>query len=86
MESNRFGIPKADYFTENNNRYTGSCGSFRFCLDAGGDTLRASVWHGEKCLEKSEVEAEKEFSKDAEGFLAALQWLESQDAAAGAKN
>lgn len=75
---NRFGIPKADYFTENSNFYTGSLLPFNYRIDAGGDTIQVIVWYGKMCLAKSKPAAQREFSKDTEGCGRALAWLEEQ--------
>jgi len=75
---NRFGIPKADYFTENSNFYTGSLLPFNYRIDAGGDTIQVIVWYGKMCLAKSKPSAQREFSKDTEGCGRALAWLEEQ--------
>ena len=80
MEKNQFGIPKADYFTENSNRYTGSLRGFHYCIDASGDTIRTVTWPGPQCLAKSTPTAEGEFSKDADGFNRAIAWLAEQAA------
>lgn len=81
MPQNRFGLPKADYFTENGNRYTGSLSGFQYCLDASGDTIRTVTWPGPNCLSKSSPSAEGEFSKDAGGFQRALDWLDQAEQA-----
>lgn len=75
---NRFGIPKSDYFTENNNFYTGSLFLFNYRIDAGGDMIHVTVWYGKMCLVKSKPVAEKDFSKDSDGCDKALNWLEEQ--------
>ena len=75
---NRFGIPKADYFTENSNVYTGSLLPFNYRMDARKETLQLTAWYGSLCLAKSEPVAQREFAKDADGCTAALQWLEEQ--------
>ncbi|ARP49575.1 hypothetical protein B6259_00880 [Ruminococcaceae bacterium CPB6] len=75
---NRFGIPKADYFTENNNFYTGSLMPLNYRVDAAGDMIQMSVWYGKMCMARSKLEAQKEFSKDAAGYDAAMDWLEEQ--------
>jgi hypothetical protein len=75
---NRFCIPKFDYFTENNNFYTGSLSLLNYRMDAGGDMIHMTVWYGKMCLAKSKPVAEKEFTKDREGCGQALNWLEEQ--------
>ena len=70
------------------NRFTGSCGAFRFCIDPNvvkatqkevdfaQSSITAKYWHGPFCLEKSTVEAQQDFPMSEEGRLAMKQWLE----------
>lgn len=75
---NRFGIPKADYFTENSNLYTGSLLPLNYRMDAGGETIQMTVWYGNMCLAKSDPVVQQEFLKDSDGYDRALAWLEQQ--------
>lgn len=75
---NPFELPKADYFTVNDNVYTGSQGPFNYRLDATGDTIDCTVWLGPLCMAKSKIAATAAFSKDEEGYDKALRWLDGQ--------
>lgn len=72
---------------ENDNVFTGSWGSLRFKItpnivhktpkevDMEASSMRAELWHGLFCYEKSDVEAEETFPLSAEGREALYQWL-----------
>ncbi len=74
---------------ENNNVFTGSCGALRFRIeprvvmatpkevDSQASSIFAQLWHGEKCYELSEMEAEQTFPMSEEGREALKAWLES---------
>ena len=70
-----------------NNLFTGSAGTLRFKLtpqvvktgrevDMEKSAIRAELWHGPYCYEKSEIEAEQTFPMSEEGRSAMLAWLE----------
>ena len=72
-----------------NNVFTGSAGALRFKLSTqvvkaeGGrevdmekSSIRAELWHGLFCYEKSEIEAEETFPMSEEGRSRMLSWLE----------
>ena len=42
------------------------------------NTLKAAVWIGPFCYEKSELLAEQEFPLDQDGFVACLDWIDQQ--------
>lgn len=71
------------------NVFTGSAGLLRFRLsprvvkaeggrevDMEKSGIRAELWHGLYCYEKSEIEAEKVFPMSEEGRSQMLSWLE----------
>ena len=69
------------------NVFTGSAGALRFKLspqvvkngrevDMEQSAIRAELWHGPFCYEKSEIEQEKTFPMSEEGRAAMLAWLE----------
>lgn len=60
---NRFDIPKFDYFTENNNFYTGSLSLLNYRMDAGGDMIHMTVWYGKMCLAKVSQWLKRSFQK-----------------------
>ena len=72
-----------------NNVFTGSAGALRFKLspqvvkaeggrevDMEKSSIRAELWHGLFCYEKSEIEAEETFAMSEEGRARMLAWLE----------
>ena len=72
-----------------NNIFTGSAGALRFKLtpqvvkaaggrevDMAASAIRAELWHGALCYEKSEIETEKTFPMSEEGRAEMLAWLE----------
>ncbi len=73
---------------ENNNVFTGSCGPLRFRIvpsvvmatakevDLAASSIHAEYWHGEKCYELSDMEAERTFPMSEEGRAALKTWLE----------
>ena len=72
-----------------NNIFTGSCGSFRFKIepqvvkltqkevDFENSSIKAYIWHGPFCYEKSTMEGEATFPMSEEGREALKAWLES---------
>lgn len=72
---------------ENNNIFTGSWGNLRFKItpsivmktpkevDLEQSSMKAEVWHGLYCYEKSEIEAEQVFPMSPEGRGEMHQWL-----------
>ena len=45
-------------------------------VDMQQSAIRAELWHGPLCYEKSEIEAEQTFPMSEEGRAAMLAWLE----------
>ena len=74
MEQELFDIPKILYF-ESNNIYSGSLGKFNYKIFPDGEVLRAHIWHGIYCMEKSEVLDTQEFPMTAEGRTQLIDWL-----------
>ena len=70
------------------NVFTGSCGMLRFKItpevtmatpkevDFAASSIKAELWHGLYCYEKSEVEKTENFPMTEEGRLAMKAWLE----------
>ena len=79
-----FDIPNLDYFVSGND-YVGSKRGFNYRLWPQEGQLRAAVWYGYFCREKSQQEDEGAFSLDEEGRAALLTWLEMADAVFAAK-
>ena len=69
-------LPRYHYF-ECGNKYTGSRGTFRFCITPA-EKLCVEIWHGLLCREKSEIEKEEEFENSADGFDKMLEYLEGE--------
>ena len=74
---------------KNNNIFTGSHGALRFKIcpnvvmatpkevDCEASSIRCEFWHGEKCYELSDIEAEKTFPMSEEGRSDMCAWLEA---------
>lgn len=80
--SKYFEIPKFFVFGEKG-IYSGSAAEKDFnykivpiCPKEGDKSLKAFVWSGQKCLDKSENVTEKEFPLSEEGHRQMLDWLE----------
>ena len=70
------------------NVFTGSCGMLRFKItpevtmatpnevNFAASSIKAELWHGLYCYEKSEVEKTENFPMTEEGRLAMKAWLE----------
>lgn len=75
-------IPQVLYF-RNGALYTGSVTEsgrkeFRYRLSPSEDKIRAEVWYGPFCYEKSEIADQAEFAMDQQGRSDALDWLEAK--------
>lgn len=80
-------IPTLHTF-ENDNIFTGSCGNLRFRIapqvvmatpkevDLAQSSMHCQLWHGEKCYELSEIEAERTYPMSEEGRADMKAWLE----------
>ena len=72
---------------ENNNIFTGSWGNLRFKItpsivmktpkevDMEQSSMKAEVWHGPLCYEKSDIEADQVFPLNMEGREMMHRWL-----------
>lgn len=72
---------------ENNNIFTGSWGNLRFKItpsivmktpkevDMEQSSMKAEVWHGPLCYEKSDIEADQVFPLSMEGRETMRRWL-----------
>lgn len=84
-EHHSFFLPNLLSFT-NGNTYLGSFLGLRFRVrpaDQGEGAearrvLECLCWHGEYCLEESEIVAEASFPLDADGREQVIDWLEEQ--------
>ena len=75
-------IPELLYF-QNGNEYTGSARTgggkeFRYKMGPADDNIKAEVWFGPFCYEKSEVFAQADFPLSEEGRSGMLDWLGEQ--------
>lgn len=82
--SKYFEIPKFFVFGEKG-IFTGSAAEKDFnykvvpnCPKEGEKSLRAYIWAGEKCIDKSENVEMREFSLSEEGHAEMLAWLEEE--------
>ena len=78
MKYKHFDMPNLDYF-QFKNIYSGSIHQeFQYKIFPMENTLKAAVWIGPFCYEKSELLAEQEFPLDQYGFVACLDWIDQQ--------
>ncbi len=75
-------IPELLYF-QNGGKYTGSVNNpgqreFRYKIGPAEGQIRAEVWYGPFCYEKSKIEEEGRFPMDEAGRGALLDWLGSR--------
>lgn len=75
-------IPQLLYF-QNGALYTGSVANeggkeFRYRLAPAEGKIRAEVWYGPYCYEKSEILGQAEFAMDQQGRSDALDWLKEK--------
>ena len=73
-----------------NNIFTGSCGNIRFKIepqvvkltqkevDFENSSIKAYIWHGPFCFERSDIEEEAVFPMSENGRQAMKTWLESK--------
>lgn len=85
--NNEIYLPVLHHF-ENENIFTGSCGSLRYKItpsvvkanpkevDLAASSIKAEYWHGPFCYEKSDIEGEKTFPMSPEGRLEMQRWLQ----------
>lgn len=81
-------LPTLHWFAMNN-PFTGSCGALRFMIrpsvvmatpkevDFDASSIKAELWHGPFCYEKSTVEAEQTFPMSEQGRADLKAWLEA---------
>lgn len=70
-------LPGEDYFQAKNS-FKGSRDNFRFIVSPCEDGIKASVWKGEKCLELSEIIAEKTFELCEQSLYEINEYLTAQ--------
>lgn len=75
-------IPELLYF-QNGGTFTGSVNNkgakeFRYKLSPNEGNIKAEVWFGPFCYEKSEILDQSEFSMDESGRSNTLDWLQQK--------
>lgn len=83
--SRYFEIPRYFYF-EVGNSTVGSLNTFNYQVapkEVGEDenkkkVLRAKVWYGESCSEKSEAAAKQDFDHSFDGYKQMIYWVDEQ--------
>lgn len=78
-------IPTLLYF-QNGGTFTGSVTDsddrskkeFRYKIETDDGSIRALVWFGPFCFEKSEVVDQHEFTLDDEGRAGMIEWLKTK--------
>lgn len=88
LEQQDLFLPTLHTF-ENNNSFTGSWGSLRYKIvpeivmatpkevNLQESSMKAEVWHGPFCYEKSEIEDEMVFPMSPEGRMQMHQWIKN---------
>jgi hypothetical protein len=62
-------------FFQNGSTFTGSLGTFRYKLKPADGIIKAEIWHGQFCYEKSEMEDSSEFEISEDGRAKMIEWL-----------
>ncbi len=66
------------YYYQCQNTFTGSLNGFNYKIIPNKEEATVQIWHGKKCSELSEIEQEKVFRLDEEGFKKLIAWLETE--------
>lgn len=66
------------YYYKSGNIFTGSLNNFNYKIIPDKETLTVLIWHGVLCSELAEIEIEKSFKLDEEGFEEMIKWLEDE--------
>lgn len=66
------------YYYQCQNTFTGSLNGFNYKIIPDKEEIKALIWHGNVCSELAEIENEKIFKLDEEGFKELIEWLESE--------
>ncbi len=75
--SRLFEIRDFDYF-QFGNTYTGSLEQFRYRIVPKDGVLTVSLWHGEQCFERAEIQKNREFPLTPQGLEEAVAYMEQQ--------
>ncbi len=66
------------YYYQSGNIFTGSLNGFNYKLIPDKENITALIWHGNLCSELAEIEQQKEFKLDENGFKEMINWLEDE--------
>lgn len=66
------------YYYECGNVFTGSLKNFNYKIVPDKEKITALIWHGMICSELAEIEKEKSFEFNEEGFNEMVKWLEEE--------
>lgn len=66
LNNTLFEVRDFDYF-QFGNTYTGSLEQFRYRIVPKDETLIVSLWHGEQCFDRAEIQKTREFPLSPEG-------------------
>ena len=68
-------IPQFSYF-EFQNPFSGSYGTLSYKITPSDSALTVQISHSRLCSEKAEIEEEKQYPMNLDGFHELIQWLE----------
>ncbi len=66
------------YYYQCGNIFTGSLNGFNYKIIPDKEEATVQIWHGNLCSELAEIEQEKTFKLDDEGFKELVNWLEDE--------
>lgn len=66
------------YYYKCRNIFSGSLNNFNYKIIPKENELTVLIWHGMLCSELAEIEIEKNFPLDEDGFANMIQWLENE--------
>ena len=66
------------YYYKCGNIFSGRLNNFNYKIIPKENELTVLIWHGMLCSELAEIEIEKNFPLDEDGFANMIKWLESE--------
>lgn len=66
------------YYYKCGNIFSGSLNNFNYKIIPKENELTVLIWHGMLCSVLAEIEIEKNFPLDEDGFANMIKWLESE--------
>lgn len=72
--SKKFNVPNSEYFGYGN-FYSGSCKTFNYKISPKDEMLKAMIWYGSQCSDKSKAVAQGQFSLNDEGIEQIKVWI-----------